>query len=94
MKINWKVRFRNPQFIAQLVLSVLVPILAYMGLSMEDLTSWPLLGGVLLDAIANPYVLGLVAVSVYNAINDPTTAGYGDSARALEYDRPNKDIQD
>ena len=94
MKINWKVRLKNPQFIAQLVLSVLVPILAYMGLSMEDLTSWPLLGGVLLDAIANPYVLGLVAVSVYNAINDPTTAGYGDSTRALSYDVPNKDIQE
>lgn len=39
MKINWKVRFKNPVFIAQLVMSVLVPILAYMGLTVEDLTT-------------------------------------------------------
>ncbi|MCR6096841.1 phage holin [Salipaludibacillus agaradhaerens] len=88
--INWKVRFKNPQFLAQLVLAVLTPIIAYMGLTFEDLTTWIVFGDVLLQAISNPYVLGLVAVSVYNAVSDPTTEGLSDSVQALTYDTPKK----
>jgi phi LC3 family holin len=86
--INWKVRFKNPQFCAQLLLSVLLPILAYMGLTLQDLVTWAKLGEVLLEAISNPYVLGLVAVSVYNAVVDPTTKGFKDSERAKRYSEP------
>lgn len=90
MKINWKVRFKNPMFYAQLVLSVLTPILTYLGLTATDLTTWAKLGDVLLQAISNPYVLSLVLVSVYNALVDPTTKGFGDSVQALNYDTPKK----
>ena len=86
--MNWKVRVRNPVWWAQMLLAVLTPILAYAGLTAADLTSWAALGNLLLGAVSNPYVLGLVAVSVWNACNDPTTAGVGDSARALTYERP------
>lgn len=86
--INLKVRFKNPVFIAQLVLSVMTPILAYAGLTLADMTSWTALGQILVDAIMNPYVLGLVTVSVWNALNDPTTAGLSDSAQAMTYDSP------
>jgi phi LC3 family holin len=86
--INLKVRFKNPVFIAQLFLSVLTPILAYAGLTVADLTTWSALGQVLIDAIMNPYVLGLVVVSVWNALNDPTTKGLSDSAQAMTYDAP------
>lgn len=89
MKINMKVRFSNPIFIAQIVMSVLLPILSYMGLTVQDMTSWSLLGNALFEAIKNPYVLGLVVVSVWNAINDPTTKGVGDSSNALTYTKPN-----
>ena len=75
--INLKVRFKNPVFVVQVVLAVLTPILAYAGL--------------LLEAISNPYVLSLVVVSVWNAINDPTTSGLNDSTKALEYTEPKKD---
>ena len=88
MKINWKVRFKNPLFYVQIVLSVLTPILAYSGLTATDLTTWAALGDVLGQALSNPYVLSLVVVSVYNALVDPTTVGFGDSARALTYDTP------
>lgn len=88
MKINWKVRFKNPMFYVQLILSILTPILAYSGLTATDLTTWAKLGEVLLQAISNPYVLSLVAVSVYNALVDPTTKGIGDSEQALTYDTP------
>lgn len=89
MKINMKVRFSNPIFIAQIVMSILLPILTYLGLTVQDMTSWSLLGNALFEAIKNPYVLGLVVVSVWNAINDPTTKGVGDSSNALTYNKPN-----
>lgn len=91
--INWKARFRNPIFISQVVLSILAPIIGYLGISYEDLTTWVKLGDVLYGAISNPYVLGLVAVSFYNAVNDPTTAGHSDSMRALNYTKPKKDVK-
>lgn len=83
MKINWKVRFKNPLFLAQLILSVLAPILAYAGLTLQDMTTWKALGDLLLGAFSNPYVLGLVAISVYNSIIDPTTRGISDSLNVL-----------
>jgi phi LC3 family holin len=87
--INWKVRFKNPMFYAQLIIAVLTPILAYMGITAQDLTSWGALGGVLFEAVKNPYVLMLVIVSVYNAVVDPTSTGITDSKTALTYSTPN-----
>ena len=89
MKINWKVRFKNPVFIAQLLLAILTPILAYAGLTVQDMTTWQAIGNLLLGAISNPYVIGLVVISIFNALNDPTTTGITDSAKALTYDAPN-----
>ena len=86
--MNLKVRFKNPVFIAQFILAILTPILAYAGLTLQDLTSWSALGQLLLNAIRNPYVLGLIAVSIWNALNDPTTAGITDSKLAMTYDKP------
>lgn len=86
--MNWKVRFKNPLFIAQMILAVLTPILAYAGLTVKDLTTWQALGDLLLGALSNPYVLGLVVVSVFNAVTDPTTSGVADSEQALTYTKP------
>lgn len=86
--MNWKVRFKNPLFIAQMILAVLTPILAYAGLTVKDLTTWQALGDLLMGALSNPYVLGLVVVSVFNAITDPTTSGVKDSDQALAYTQP------
>lgn len=91
MKINWKVRIKNPVWWVQIGVSILTPILAYAGLTAADITTWGALGDLLLGAISNPYVLSLVAVSVWNACNDPTVAGLGDSSRALAYDKPKGD---
>ena len=88
--INWKVRMRNPMFWAQILLSVIMPILAYLGLTAEDLSSWSVLGEVLIKAVSSPYVLLTAAISVYNAVVDPTTSGIGDSPRALCYQKPVK----
>lgn len=89
--VNFKVRFKNPVFIAQFILAIFTPILAYAGLTAADLTTWKALGDLIIGAISNPYVLSLVVVSVWNAINDPTTPGVADSDRAQTYTVPGID---
>lgn len=88
MKINWKVRVKNPVFWIEIGAAILLPILAHLGFNWEDMTTWGALGGVLLDAIKNPVIVVSVLVSVWNAITDPTTSGISDSAQALTYEKP------
>lgn len=88
MKINWKVRFRNPLFWAELAAAIVLPVVTCLGLRWEDMTTWAELGGVLLEAVKNPVILVSVAVSLWNAINDPTTQGLSDSDRAMTYETP------
>lgn len=90
MRLNLKIRFQNPVFLVQLVLAILTPILAYAGLTAQDLTTWNALLDLLASAVKNPYVLSLCLVSLWNALNDPTTYGIGDSSNALTYTQPGK----
>lgn len=84
-KINWKVRFKNPVFIAQILVSFFVPIFTYFGLEAKDLTTWKSVIDLVINAVSNPYVFTMIVVSVFNAVNDPVTKGYSDSERALGY---------
>lgn len=86
--INWKIRLKNPVWWAQMVLAVLTPVLAYAGLTAADMTTWGAVLDLLVGAVTNPYVLSLVVVSVWNAVNDPTTKGLTDSTLAMSYDNP------
>lgn len=91
MKINWKVRLKNPVFWAGLAVAIVLPILTSLGMSWEDMTTWAALGNALLQAVKNPVILVSVLVSVWNLINDPTTKGLSDSAQALTYDKPKEE---
>ncbi|ARD47555.1 phage holin [Sporosarcina sp. P33] len=91
MKINWKVRFRNPVFLGQLLLTVFGPVLVYYGLVPTDITSFPALIELLKDAFSNPFVIGTMIYGFYNAVTDPVTAGLSDSRQALTYDKPKDD---
>lgn len=86
--LNLRVRAKNPVFWVQVALAVATPVAAYFGITPQSLTSWPAIGQVLLDAVQNPYVLMMAAVSVWNALNDPTTRGVLDSDTALAHDKP------
>lgn len=88
--INWKVRIKNPVFWFNVLIAVCVPVLAYYGLTVEDMTSWEKVGEVIVAAFQNPFVIGTMAVGLWNAINDPTTAGVTDSRRAMYYEEPKK----
>jgi len=50
MNINWKVRARNPVFWVQILCAAVLPILTYLGLSWEDMTSWAALGEIFVKA--------------------------------------------
>ena len=88
--INWKVRANNPQFWFQIFLAIAVPIGTYFGVTGKDITSWNVLVDLIGQAVSNPYVIAMVAVSVYNAVNDPSTKGVRDGENALEYVKPSQ----
>ena len=88
--INWKVRANNPQFWFQIFLAIAVPIGTYFGVTGKDITSWKVLIDLVGQAVSNPYVIAMVAVSVYNAVNDPSTKGVKDGENALEYVKPSQ----
>lgn len=88
--LNWKVRFnrKNILFIAQVIISVVIPVLTYFGLQASDLTTWGKVWETFVQAISNPYVVVMAIVSLFNAITDPTTKGISDSTSALSYTQP------
>ncbi len=91
-KINWKVRFNkeNISFILRFVAALLIPILAYLGLEVSDLTNWNMVGEVLIQFISNPFLIGLTIINALNMMVDPTTKGLTDSEQALKYTEPRK----
>ena len=88
--LNWKVRFnkKNILFIAQVIISVVIPVLTYFGLQASDLTTWGKVWETFVRAISNPYVVVMAIVSLFNAVTDPTTKGISDSTSALSYTQP------
>lgn len=90
MKINWKVRFKNPVFIMNCIMAIFAPILTYLGVEWSQITTWESLFLIIKQGFLNPVIAVSVAVSLWNAINDPTTAGNSDSLRALTYINPVK----
>lgn len=89
--INWTVRSKHPQFWISIVLSVLVPPFVYAGIEFNQATSWPQFFGILGSGFANPYVVLMIIVSLYNSITDKTTKGFGDSYIAKQYLKPRTD---
>lgn len=91
MKINWNARLKNPVWWAEVAAAVVLPMLTAIGLSWADMTTWGALWEAVKTAIANPVVVVAMVVSLWNAITDPTTAGFGDSVLAMTYSAPRKD---
>lgn len=84
--INWKVRVKNKNFWIALIPAVLVLIqvvAAVFGITI-DLSD---LGEKLL-AVVNAL---FVVLAILGIVTDPTTAGVGDSQRAMGYEKPYKD---
>lgn len=86
MKINIPVRFKNPWFWVGLG----GVILSAMGVSPEMFTSWGAVWEAGVNLFGNPFMLVSVVLAVLGVFIDPTTAGIGDSSRALTYHKPEK----
>lgn len=87
MKINWKVRVKNPYF----WVGLLGVILSAMGVSADMFTSWDIVIEQAKALISNPFMIGSVIMAVLGTLIDPTTAGVADSQRALEYNSPSQE---
>ena len=85
-KINWKVRFKNKVWLGSF-LSLIVGFI-YSMLALFDV--FPQVTQNLVVQLLNQVLtfLGLIGVIV-----DPTTAGLGDSERAMGYEEPYRTIQ-
>lgn len=91
MKINWKVRIKNPVFWEQIAAAIVTPILTGLGLQWGDMTTWAAFGEALYRAVMNPVIVVSVIVSLWGIINDPTTRGLSDSSLALTYNKPREE---
>lgn len=87
MKINFKVRFKNPYF----YIGLIAVILTATGAEPQMFTSWQILIEKLKLFIENPFLIGCTVVAVIGYINDPTTSGLSDSKQALGYYKPKKE---
>ena len=86
MKVNWKVRFKNKVWLGSF-LSLIVGF-TYNMLALFDV--FPAVTQNLVAQLLNQVLtfLGLIGVIV-----DPTTAGLGDSDRAMGYEEPFQDAE-
>ena len=81
MKINWKVRLKQPAFwIATIpvVISFVYSVLALLGV-VPSITE---------DAVQNLFIMAVSLLAQLGIVVDPTTKGVSDSDRAMKYDKP------
>ena len=83
MKINWKVRLRNKTWLASII--ALIITFVYDLLAMLEIVP-----AVTEDWLLSIVQTGLTLLTALGVIIDPTTAGAGDSERAMLYVEPGK----
>lgn len=89
MKINWSIRFKkNATFIIRTIISLVIPILTYLGIKETDLTTWEMIVKLFVSFITNPYLVFLTIVNFINLIPDPTSTGISDSDYAMTKKSP------
>lgn len=81
MKINWKVRIKQPAFwIATIpvMITFAYSVLAFAGFT-PSITQ---------DTVQNLFIALVALLAQFGIIVDPTTKGVNDSDRAMKYDKP------
>lgn len=89
--INWKIRMTHSVGIIQLIASAILPVLVYLGIDWQALTSWHAVGHAIVQVISNPIAIGTILVNMYFSVIDGTSTGLTDSPQARAYHRPNND---
>ena len=81
MKINWKVRFKNPTWLS-MFLSLIV------GFVFNILKMFEIVPSITENQIMEVISQVLTFLGLIGVLVDPTTAGLNDSNRAMGYDEP------
>ena len=82
MKINWKVRLKQPAFwIATIPVTI---TFVYSVLALADIVP-----SITEESIQNVFITIVAVLAQFGIVVDPTTKGIEDSDRAMKYDRPN-----
>lgn len=81
MKINWKVRLKNPVFWLTVIPALVTFVYTVLG-------AFDVVPALSQDVVVNIVTAIITALTTIGVLVDPTTKGVGDSARALGYDRP------
>lgn len=84
MKINWKVRIRNKTWLLAFIGAAAAFI--YQALGMLGIVP-----AVSEDSLMQVIGLAVNLLAALGIVQDPTTAGLGDSGRALGYTEPRKE---
>ena len=82
MKINWKVRLRNPVFWATFIPALVSFVYTVLG-------CFGVVPTVSEEMVINIISAGISALAAIGVLVDPTTKGTGDSERAMHYEFPN-----
>ena len=81
MKLNWKVRFKNKTWLSMFISLVV-------GFVFNILRLFDVVPAVTENLIMNIVGEVLTFLGLIGVIVDPTTAGIGDSERAMSYEQP------
>ncbi|AFQ96194.1 holin [Listeria phage LP-037] len=91
MNINWKLRFKNWRTWLLSAVAVLTIVWSAGGFQVSDLDSWSLLWNAFCEFLSKPVAIIAVITALIANYVDPTTSGFSDSERALNYTEPRKD---
>ena len=81
MKINWKVRLKNPVFWLTVIPAVIALVYTVLGL-------FGVVPTISEDVLVNAVTAIISALTTVGVLIDPTTKGVSDSDRALTYEVP------
>lgn len=81
MKINWKVRLKNPVFWLTVIPAVIALVYTVLGL-------FGVVPTISEDVLVNAVTAIITALTTVGVLIDPTTKGVGDSDRAMTYEAP------
>jgi len=81
LKINWKVRIKQPAFwiaTVPVTITFVYSVLAFANI-VPTITE---------DTVQNLFIAAVSVLAQFGIIVDPTTKGIGDSERAMTYNKP------
>lgn len=81
MKINWKVRLKNPAFWVTVIPALITVIYAVLAL-------FDVVPNVAEETLVSGFMAVMSVLSTLGIVVDPTTKGVSDSDRAMSYDEP------